>query len=181
MFIDYEKAFDRLNHGNMWEAFRRKGLPEKTIGLIEAQYRAFSCRVMHNGVLSDPIRVVAGVRQGCILSPLLFLIVIDEILVGAIDREPNLRLLWQPITMEHLNDVELADNVALLAQRLSDMQSKLDDLANRSSAAGLTINVNKTKSLDVNTVNPSRFKVAGQSVENVECFKYLGSQLAAEV
>ncbi|XP_062702683.1 uncharacterized protein LOC134285601 [Aedes albopictus] len=60
------------------------------------------------------------------------------------------------------------------------MQSKLDDLANRSSAAGLTINVNKTKSLDVNTVNPSSFTVAGQSEENVESFQYLGSQTAAD-
>ncbi|KXJ70028.1 hypothetical protein RP20_CCG025118 [Aedes albopictus] len=70
-----------------WEALRRKGLPEKIFGLIEAQYRAFSCRVLYNGVLSDPIRVVAGVRQECILSSLLFLIVFDEILVGAIDCE----------------------------------------------------------------------------------------------
>lgn len=180
VFIDYEKAFDRLNHENMWGALRRKGVPEKIIGLIEAQYEAFTCRVLHNGVLSEPIRVVAGVRQGCILSPLLFLIVIDEILIGAIDREQNRGLLWQPITMEHLNDLDLADDIAILAQRRSDMQSKLDDLAERSSAAGLNINVNKTKSLDVNTAGPSSFTVAGQTVENVENFQYLGSQLASD-
>lgn len=39
--IDYEKAFDSLTHANMCEALRRNGLPEKIIGLIEAQYRAF--------------------------------------------------------------------------------------------------------------------------------------------
>ncbi|XP_058828393.1 uncharacterized protein LOC131688238 [Topomyia yanbarensis] len=89
VFIDYEKAFNRLNHENMWGALRRKGVPEKIIGLIEAQYEAFSCRILPDGVLSDPIRVVAEIRQGCILSPLLFLIVIDEILVGAIDRPTN--------------------------------------------------------------------------------------------
>ncbi|XP_058811188.1 uncharacterized protein LOC131676078 [Topomyia yanbarensis] len=133
VFIDYEKAFGRLNYENMWGALRRKGVPEKIIGPIEAQYEAFSYRILHDGVLSDPIRVVAGVRQGCILSPLplLFLIVIDEILVGAIDP------------------------------------------------AGLKINVNKTKSLDINTVNPSSFTVAGQAVENVESFQYLGSQMAS--
>lgn len=124
VFIDCEKAFDRLNHGNIWEALSRKGLPMKIIGLIEAQYRAFSYRALHNGVLSDPIRVVAGVMQACILSPLLFLIVFDDILVDAIDCEPNCELLWQPITMEHLNDFEMAYNVALLAQRVLEMYGK---------------------------------------------------------
>ncbi|VDO15268.1 unnamed protein product [Brugia timori] len=180
VFIDYEKAFDRLNHENLWGALRRKGVPDKIVNLIEAQYEAFTCRVLHNGALSDPIRVVAGVRQGCILSPLLFLIVIDEIMVGAIDRVPNRGLLWQPITMEHLNDLDLADDVALVSQRRSDMQSKLDDLAERSSAAGLNINVSKTKSLDINTGNPSNFTVAGQEVEKVESFQYLGSQIASD-
>lgn len=93
--------------------------------------------------------------------------------MSAIDREPNRGLLWRPITMEHSNDFELADDVALLAQRLrSDMQSKLDDLVNRSSAADLTINVYKTKSLDVNTVNPSSLTVARRAVENVDSFQY---------
>ena len=179
VFIDYEKAFDRLNHENLWNALRRKGVPDKIVNLVSAQYEAFACRVLHNGVLSDPIRVTAGVRQGCLLSPLLFLIVIDEIMVGAIDREPNRGLRWDPIRMEHLNDFAFADDIALLSTRRSDMQSKLDDLAACSSAAGLKINVRKTKALDINTATPSNFTVAGQAVERVESFQYLGSQIAS--
>lgn len=87
----------------MWDALRRKGVPEKIVDVIGARYKVFTCRV----------RVVAGVRKGCIQSPLLILIVIDEILAGAIDRDPNRGFLWQPITMEYLNDFELADGVAL--------------------------------------------------------------------
>ncbi|XP_062541539.1 uncharacterized protein LOC134209558 [Armigeres subalbatus] len=60
------------------------------------------------------------------------------------------------------------------------MQSKLNNLAERSSTAGLTINVNRTESLDVNTNNPSNLTVAGQAVEKIENFKYLGSQLASD-
>ncbi|XP_062538066.1 uncharacterized protein LOC134206380 [Armigeres subalbatus] len=81
--------------------------------------------------------------------------------------------------MEHLNDFDLADDIALLAQWRSDMQSKLNDLAERSSTEGLTININKTKSLDVNTNKPSNFTVAGQAVKKVENIQYLGSQLAS--
>ena len=176
VFVDFEKAFDRLNHENIWSALRRRGVPEKLVHLIEAQYEAFTCKVLHDGVLSDHIRVTAGVRQGCLLSPLLFLIVMDEILVGAIDSRPNRGLPWNPLTMEHLNDLDLADDIILLAQRRADMQSKVDDLCDSSKAAGLIVNVAKTKSMVVNTNNPSNFTVAGEQVEEVECFQYLGSQ-----
>ncbi|XP_065091578.1 uncharacterized protein LOC135712547 [Ochlerotatus camptorhynchus] len=37
VFIDYEKAFERLNHENLWGALRRKGVPDKIVDLIEAQ------------------------------------------------------------------------------------------------------------------------------------------------
>lgn len=180
VFVDYEKAFDRLNHRNLWEALRRKGVPEKIVSLIEAQYEAFVCRVLHDGVLSDPIRVVAGVRQGCILSPLLFLIVMDEVLVGAMDSIPNRGLLWQPISMENLDDLDLADDIVLFAQRRSDMQNKLDDLAAGSSAAGLVVNVGKTKAMDLNVENRSNFTVAGHTIEQVDAFQYLGSQIAPD-
>jgi hypothetical protein len=180
VFVDFEKAFDRLNHENIWAALRRRGVPEKLVHLIEAQYEAFSCKVLHDGVLSDPIRVTAGVRQGCILSPLLFLIVMDEILIGAIDSRPNRGLPWNPLTMEHLNDLDLADDVVLLAQRRTDMQSKLDDFAESSKAAGLKVNVAKTKSMEINTNNPSNFTVAGQQVEEVQTFQYLGSQITPD-
>lgn len=59
----------------MWVALKRKVVSEKIVDLIEAQYEAFMCRVLHYDVLSDSIRVAAGVRQGCILSSLLFLII----------------------------------------------------------------------------------------------------------
>lgn len=48
--------------------------------------------------------------QGCILSPFLFLIIINEIMVDAIQLVSSRGLLWQPITMEHLNDFDLADD-----------------------------------------------------------------------
>ncbi|XP_058449241.1 uncharacterized protein LOC131429207 [Malaya genurostris] len=82
--------------------------------------------------------------------------------------------------MEYINDLDLADDVVLVSQRRSDMQSKLNYLVERSTAACLNINVSKTKSLDVNAANPSNFTVAGQVVDKVESFQYLGSQTASD-
>uniref|UniRef100_A0A1B0GLA1 Uncharacterized protein n=1 Tax=Lutzomyia longipalpis TaxID=7200 RepID=A0A1B0GLA1_LUTLO len=132
VFVDYEKAFDRIDHGNLWDALRRKGVPENLVGLIKAQYDSFVCRVLHDGVLSDPIRVVAGAGV-------------------------------------HLVSAALSHLICRQA----------DDLSSRSGAAGLKINVGKTKSLSVNAP-ASSFTVAGQVVENVEAFQYLGSQITSD-
>jgi Reverse transcriptase (RNA-dependent DNA polymerase) len=84
-FVDYEKAFDRVSRESIWRALRVRGIPPKLIALIKAQYDGFECRVLHNGKLSEAFSTKSGVRQGCILSPILFLIVIDDILSRAVD------------------------------------------------------------------------------------------------
>lgn len=76
------------------------------------------------------------------------------------------------VTMAHLNDFNSAYCVALLAQRGTGGQSKLIDLAERSSVEGLTINVSKTKPLDVNTNNPSNLILSGNVVDPAFCLKF---------
>ncbi|XP_063404610.1 uncharacterized protein LOC134688072 [Mytilus trossulus] len=76
-FVDFEKAFDSLNRDSMWDIMRSYGIPEKIISMIKLFYNNYRCCVLHNGTQSTWLNVQSGVRQGCIISPLLFLIVID--------------------------------------------------------------------------------------------------------
>ena len=62
-----------------------RGLPSKFINIIKEGYEGFSCRVLHEGQLSDSIKTTSGVRKGYLLSPLLFLLVIDGVLRRALD------------------------------------------------------------------------------------------------
>ena len=55
-------------------------MPKKTICIIRATYEGAKCRVLHKNKLSEPFEVRNGVRQGCILSPVLFLIVFGNVL-----------------------------------------------------------------------------------------------------
>jgi hypothetical protein len=48
------------------------GLPEKIIRLTQEIYKNYTCQVQHNGKLLEPIIVESGVKQGCLLSPILF-------------------------------------------------------------------------------------------------------------
>lgn len=57
-------------------------MPEGLLEVIKGFYNGIKSRVLVNGVLSDPFDLRAGVRQGCPLSPLAFICVIEPFLVN---------------------------------------------------------------------------------------------------
>jgi hypothetical protein len=174
-FVDYEKAFDRVARDSIWLALRRRGIPPKLIALIKAQYDGFRCRVLHNGRLSEPFATNCGVRQGCILSPILFLIVIDDILSRAVDGKKR-GIWWTPF--HQLEDLDYADDIVFMSQNVSHLQAKLDDLHAVSGEANMKINVSKTVSMSNNN-SDARFRIGNEEIERVEKFTYLGSVITA--
>nr|KAG5698578.1 hypothetical protein BaRGS_027089 [Batillaria attramentaria] len=76
----YEKAFDSVDREALWKLLRHYGVPGKIISLIRCTYQDMSCRIAHVGQLSESFEVKTGVRQGCLLSPFLFLLVINWIM-----------------------------------------------------------------------------------------------------
>ena len=111
-FIDYEKAFDSVDRETMWKLLRHNGVPEKIISLIRCTFRDMSCRIAHAGQLSDSFEVKTGVRQGCMLSPFLFLLVIDWIM-NTTTTGWNNGILWTHWTQ--LDDLDFAYGLALLS------------------------------------------------------------------
>ena len=75
-FIGFEKAFDRIDHQVLWKILKHYGIPQKIISIIQQLYDGFSCQVIHDENLTEQFPVTTGVRKDCILSPLLFLMVI---------------------------------------------------------------------------------------------------------
>ena len=76
-FVDFEKAFGSIDHQVLWALLRHYGLPEKFIRMIQLFYNNFRCQVIHGGTLTEPFKVTTDVRQGFLLSPLLFLVVLN--------------------------------------------------------------------------------------------------------
>ena len=64
----------------IWRILRDYGIPQKIVNIIQSLYEDTSCRVIHNADLSEPFTVNTGVRQGCILSPLVFSLVTDWVM-----------------------------------------------------------------------------------------------------
>ena len=175
LFIDYEKAFDSISRDCIWAEMRNLGVPNKIVSLIQKSYSGFKCRVLHNSTLSDTFNTETGVRQGCLLSPLLFLLVMDAVAKRATLDKPR-GIVWNPLEpSKRLESLDYADDKCELSHKISDMQHKLDDLAIESAKVGLKINANKTKELRINADSNQQLTLNNQPVERVSEFLYLGS------
>src|SRR5688572_25193108 len=71
-FVDYRKAFDRVKHDKLVEVMEKAGIPELDRRLIINLYWKQLAVVRWDSGTSREITVERGVRQGCVISPLLF-------------------------------------------------------------------------------------------------------------
>ena len=74
-----------------------------------------------------------------------------------------------------LEDLDFADDLALLSHQHQQMQNKTSQLETISAQIGLSIHTGKTKLLKINTTNNSPITLGGKELEEVEAFTYLGS------
>lgn len=179
LFVDYEKAFDSVNRECIWTELKNIGVPEKIVKLIRIGYDGAKNSVIHCGKISDPFHTVSGVRQGCLLSPLLFLIVIDAVS----RRSSNIPrgIIWDPLNpAERLESLDYADDKCELAHRQRDMQDKLNDLVSESRKVGLKINTKKTKEMRINSSTDEPLQVMDVQIERVTKYQYLGSIISED-
>ena len=148
------------------------GIPEKIIRIIQNTYDGASCRVVHRGQLSEPFEVLTGGRQGCLLTPILFLLIIDWVMRTTIGAQKT-GIQWG--LWKQLEDLDFADDLSLLAESQRQMQGKTHKLEEVSSQVGLRINKEKTRVMRIKTDNDRPVSLASGPVEEVEEFVYLGS------
>jgi hypothetical protein len=171
-FIDYEKAFDSVDRQSLWKLMRHYGIPGKITNIIKNSYENMSCRVVHGRQLTDAFQVQTGVRQGCLLSPFLFLLAIDWVMTSSTaHKQTGIQwTLWQ-----QLEDLDFADDLALLSHSQQQMQDKTNTVADNSASIGLNIHSGKSKLMKVNSTSVAPIKLADKALEEVESFTYLGS------
>ena len=131
----------------MWKLLRHYEVPEKITNLIRNSYEGLTCRVVHGGQLTDAFQVQTGVRQGCLLSPFLFLLAIDWVMKTSTAKKRN-GIQWSPWTQ--LDDLDFADDLALLSHTQHQMQEKTSTVSENSAKLGLNIHRGKSKVLKVN-------------------------------
>ena len=134
VFLGWEKAFDKVDQVKLLEAMKRLGLPEKMIKTLASFYVNPQFRVKDREGKSSYRTQKAGIRQGCPLSPYLF-ICLMTVMFHDIHEEIDHKIgimarLEQPL----LNNWELiyADDTMLIGKRAREPQSK-EPLSNTTS------------------------------------------------
>ena len=130
-------------------ALRRRRIRNKIVSVIKSTYNSAKYRVLYNGILSAPFDVGSGVRQGCILSPVLSLVVIGDIIQASIAKHHSVSK-YSGIrgNMDSfLQHLDYADDICLLSHSVLDAANVLYSFENEAASFGLKINSAKAKSI----------------------------------
>jgi hypothetical protein len=174
-FVDLEKAYDRVPRQKLWDTLVEYGINGPLLQAVESFYRQSQSSVRLLGNKSTPFTVGVGLRQGCVLSPLLFTIFMDRISRRS-ESEENVQY-----GRVGLSTLLFADDVVLLAASEADLQHALDRFAAECEEAGMKVSTKKTEAMVVSRGNARcSVRVNNVSLNKVEEFKYLGTTFTGD-
>ena len=78
VFVDFKKAFNRVWHGALWATMKNYNISTNLIRVIKNLYNEATKAVLFNSSIGDWFRTTVGARQGCLLSPTLFNMVLEK-------------------------------------------------------------------------------------------------------
>ena len=109
VFLDLAKAFDTVSHSSIKKGLKRKGIPSQAQDTIMEMYKNATTRISVGGRTTRSIQINAGVKQGCSLSPLLFNLIVDELLEEVLKLKVGIG-----INQEWLSCMAFADDLVLI-------------------------------------------------------------------
>ena len=174
-FIDYAKAFDCVDHNQLWKILKEMGIPDHLIWLLRNLYAGQEETVRTGHGTTDWFQIGRGVPQGCILSPCLFNLYAEYIIRNAELEEAQAGI---KIARRNLNNLRYADDTTLMAESEEVLKSLLMKVKEESEKVGLKLNIQKTKIMASGPI--TSWQIDWETVETVADFIFLGSKITAD-
>lgn len=177
-FVDFQKAFDSIWHDGLLHKLLYKNIGGQFYHLISDMYSKTKCAVKNGNKRSFFFNYNRGVRQGCIPSPLLFNLYLDEfprLLESSRDTDS--------ITLPNglpVNYLFYPDDLILISRSAANLQKQLNILHDYSEKWLLKINRKKTKTLIFQKQNRKStrdkfsFFLNGTPIDKASQYSYLG-------
>ncbi|KAK3557529.1 hypothetical protein QTP70_028486 [Hemibagrus guttatus] len=162
VFVDLEKAYDRVPREELWYCMRKSGVAEKYVRVVQDMYERSRTVVRCAVGQTEEFKVKVGLHQGSALSPFLFAIVMDQ-LSEEVRRE-------SPWTMM------FADDIVICSESREQVEENLERWRFALERRGMKVSRSKTEYMCVNEREGSgTVRLQGEEVKKVQEFKYLGS------
>ena len=168
--VDLEKAYDRIPRDKLWKVLREyAGVNSQLLRAIKSFYCRPEVFVRVNGKQSKPFYEGVGLRQGCVWSPLFFIVYMNWIDKYSQADE------FATIGNCKISRLLFADDLFPLSTAESGLQRALNSFADACNTAGMKISTAKTEVRHL-LRNPDQcvLQVNGATLKQVEKFKYLG-------
>lgn len=167
VFIDLEKAYDKIPRNVMWWALEKHKVPAKYITLIKDMYNNVVTSVRTSDVDTDDFPIKIGLHQGSALSPYLFALVMDEV-----TRDIQGDIPWCML---------FADDVVLVDDSRTRVNRKLELWRQTLESKGFRLSRTKTEYMmcgfSTTRCEEEEVSLDGQVVPQKDTFRYLGSML----
>ncbi|KAK3558549.1 hypothetical protein QTP86_019017 [Hemibagrus guttatus] len=174
-FVDLEKAFDCVPRGILWEVFWEYGVHGPLLRAVRSLYNRSRSLVRIASCKSDLFPVHVGLRQGCPLSLVLFIVFMDRI------SRRSQGLEGVRFEDHRISSLIFADDVVLLASSSLDLQHALGCFAAECEAAGMRVSTSKSEAMVLDRKKVAcTLQVGGEVLPQVEEFKYLGVLFTSE-
>ena len=120
---------------------RRYNIGERLVTLLESLYGPSTSAVSHEGEVGQSFQTSVGVRQGCLLSPVLFNLYLENIMQEAVCNFNG----TISINGRDINNLRFADDIDLIAGTEEELQELKTTLERRARAYGMEISAEKSK------------------------------------
>jgi hypothetical protein len=180
-FIDVRKAYDRVWRDGLWKRLWEAGVKGKMWRVLRALYKEVKSCVMVDGELSEWFETLVGVRQGCVLSPVLYSLFINGFAKFLKEKSVG----GVKVAEEWLRLLLFADDIVLFAESEEELQEMLNLLSEYCRRWRFEINVGKSKVMvcgprGLTTQVTAKWWLAGKEMGRVRVYKYVGMWMNEE-
>lgn len=178
-FLDASKAFDRVNHSRLFDKLIKRNLPPVVVRALLSWYNNQHVSVRWKSCYSDSFSVANGVRQGGVLSPILFTVYIDDLLLQL--EKAGIGCFWNH---HYVGAVCYADDIALLAPSPSALRLMLRTCSDFAQHHSLTFNATKTQLIKFSrcsSLSTAEFTFCGHKLAFSEHVTHLGHILSGNL
>ena len=179
LLLDWEKAFDKVSQKKLLTALSRIGIPPKIVTMIKAIYENPQFSIKDASKTTENRKQHTGIRQGCPLSPYLFVILLTIMMKDITDDmtpEEKLTLDEGKLNHEVTKNLFYADGTIIMTSTAQATQLFLHKIQNESKKYGMKLNHNKCEHIRLNAIHRTHFE-NGEEVPTTQNALYLGSRI----